>query len=102
MRIGSFIAYFFGGLLFLMMIFSILKTMIETKRLKPLGEFFTLAIVLLIEFIWLNLNIYEKYNGVILVNFGIVQSLIICKIIICSVTKVNNDLNLDAVIVLPL
>ncbi len=71
-----------------MVIYSVTKTMIETRRLKPLGEFFTLAIILSIEFIWLNLSIYEQYNGIILVNFGVIMSLIICKIIISSVTKV--------------
>jgi len=48
LKMGTFIAYFFGGLLFLMVIYSIVKTAIETKKLKPIGEFFTMAILLAI------------------------------------------------------
>ena len=50
-----------------------------------------------IELIWIQLMIYEKYNGIILVNFGVVASFFVCKIIICSVTKVKNSANVDAV-----
>jgi len=41
------------------------------------------------EFIWINLPIYNTYNGIILVNFGIITSLIVCKVIISSVTKMK-------------
>ena len=49
------------------------------EMLTPYEVFQTYAVLL-----W----IYEKYVGIILVNFGILASLFICKLIICSVTKV--------------
>jgi len=42
-----------------------------------------------LEFIWLRVAIYGSYNGLILVNFGIITSLIVCKVIISSVTKMK-------------
>ena len=55
------------------------------------------------EFIWFNLAIYEEYNGIILVNFGIIQSLIICKMIISSTTKVFDFMiSIDDFRILPL
>lgn len=52
------------------------------------GEYLTFGLMVGMELIWMGLWIYEKYVGIILVNFGILASLFICKLIICSVTKV--------------
>ena len=54
------------------------------------------------ELIWSRMKIYDKYNGIILVNFGIVASTLICKIIICTVTKVFFYIKLDEILNPPL
>ena len=53
------------------------------------------------EITWSTFDIYNLYNGVILTNFGVVASFLICKMIICSVTKVNNIFILDGFQFLP-
>ena len=87
-KIGTFIAYSFGIAFFFMIMYGILSTVYQTKKLNSFGEYFTLVILLLICFVWFNLGLYEQYTGLILINFGIVESLLICKMIISSVTKV--------------
>lgn len=52
-------------------------------------QFVSLGILILMEFLWSRMKIYEQYSALILVNFGIITSLIVCKMIICSVTKVH-------------
>lgn len=47
-----------------------------------------ILIIATMELVWSYLDIYSVYNGLILVNFGVMASLLICKLIICSVTKV--------------
>lgn len=57
-KIGTFIAYGFGAFFFAAIFYSIFKTVYQTKSLESFGEFFTLAIMLLICFIWFNLGLY--------------------------------------------
>jgi hypothetical protein len=102
LKVGTFIAFSFGIAFFLMIVFLILNTVYQTKRFNSFGEYFTLAILLLICFVWFNLGLYKQYTGLILINFGIVESLIICKMIISSVTKVTFAIHVDAPRVLPL
>jgi len=52
-------------------------------------EWLGMIVLVCLEFIWLRLPIYGTYNGLILVNFGIITSLIVCKVIISSVTKMK-------------
>jgi hypothetical protein len=89
LKVGTFIAISFGIAFFLMIIYCIISTVYQTKRFNSFGEYFTLVILLLICFVWFNLGLYKQYTGLILINFGIVESLIICKMIISSVTKVT-------------
>jgi hypothetical protein len=42
-----------------------------------------------LEFVWFSNPVYASMAGPILINFGIVISLIVCKLIICSTTKVT-------------
>lgn len=58
------------------------------KRKDMLLQIATLIGLLAMEYVWMQLLIYESYNGIILLNFGIFLSLSICKIIVSSVTKV--------------
>jgi hypothetical protein len=73
-----------------MCVYSIVKTVLTAEKpLKSLGELVPLGILVVMELVWMRLPIYEKYSAIILVNFGIVASLLVCKVIICSVTKVT-------------
>lgn len=52
-------------------------------------EWSGLILIVIMEFIWMRLPIYNYYGGLILVNFGLVTSLLVCKVIISSVTKMK-------------
>ena len=41
------------------------------------------------EFVWIDLPIFEELLGAIIIHFGIIISLIVCKLIVCSTTKVT-------------
>lgn len=71
-RIGTAIVYGFGTFFVLLITYSVLSTVYQTKKLNSFGEYFTLALLLLICFIWFNLGLYQSYTGLILINFGIV------------------------------
>ena len=38
--------------------------------------------------IWVRFSFYDEYRGLVLLNFGLIASLVMCKAIITSVTKV--------------
>lgn len=59
------------------------------KTVEMLGQISSLVAIFIMEYIWVHLSIYDRYVGIILLNFGILLSLSICKIIISSVTKVK-------------
>jgi hypothetical protein len=84
------VAYFVGYTLLILCLYTYVNLLIksEGKRFQLVKEVFALLVVLVIEYVWMNTSIYEVYNGIILLNFGILMSLIICKMIVCSVTKV--------------
>jgi hypothetical protein len=39
--------------------------------------------------VWIGFSFYDKYRGLVLLNFGLITSLVMCKVIIASVTKVQ-------------
>lgn len=84
------VAYFLGILLPTLGLISFIKMIMNNQesRLKMFLEWSGLILIVVMEFIWMNLPIYERYNGIILINFGLITSLIVCKVIISSVTKV--------------
>lgn len=73
----------------------------SADKKRSIGEFFSFICLVAMEITWSHTSIYAKYNGIILVNFGLIASTLICKMIICSVTKVTEYLYLDAFPVLP-
>lgn len=68
---------------------SLLLASSPEKRTEMLLQVSSLVGLLIIEYIWMKLLIYDSYNGIILLNFGIFLSLSICKIIVSSVTKME-------------
>ena len=85
------VAYFLGILLPTLGLISFIKMIVSNQesRLRMFLEWSGLILIVAMEFIWMRLPIYEHYNGVILINFGLITSLLVCKVIISSVTKVN-------------
>lgn len=71
-------------------LFSFFKSVITSKdKLKPIKEWFSFYLMLILEFTWLFFSIYDEYRSLIYTNFGFLGSLIICKVIISSVTKME-------------
>ena len=68
---------------------SILFASDSKKRVEMLTQVSSLVGLLVIEYIWMQLLIYDSYDGIILLNFGIYLSLSICKVIVSSVTKMK-------------
>ena len=90
MKFSEILIYGLGSLFLLMNIYLIFKTILQSKeKKKTCLQFSSLLIMIVMEISWSRLEIYGEYSGFILLNFGIIQSLLICKMIICSVTKVN-------------
>jgi len=91
LSIKRIIAYSAGGLLLALCTFSYANILLKAegrKRVDMLLQVSSLVGLLVMEYVWMQLLIYESYNGIILLNFGIYLSLSICKIIVSSVTKV--------------
>lgn len=90
LHIGAVAVYFYSSLMFVMCLYIYLKTTWKShNRVKVIFEFFTLHLIIVMEVIWAHFSFYELYRGIVLTNFGLVESLIICKMIIASVTKVR-------------
>lgn len=87
------VAYSIGVLLPTLALISFVKMLYtnQDSRLKMFLEWSGLILIVGMEFIWSRLQIYERYSGLILVNFGMIASLIVSKVIISSVTKVNES-----------
>ena len=85
------VSYTIALTLMILSLYSFAKTLVRSQKnkLKMLAEWSSIFLIAVMEYIWFNLSIYDRYNGIILVNFGILSSLLICKVIISSVTKVN-------------
>ena len=47
-----------------------------------------MALMVVFEMIWVRFSFYDEYRGLVLLNFGLIASLVMCKAIITSVTKV--------------
>lgn len=89
LKLGGLIAIGFGGLILVLSLFESARTIIaSSNKTKALSQCFTMALIIMFELIWVNFSFYDKYRGLVLLNFGLTSSLIMCKTIIASVTKV--------------
>lgn len=88
-KLGTSFVYFYAGMLLSVSLILAIRTIFTSEnRSKSISEFLGFFLLVAMELSWSKMKIYGAYNGVILVNFGIVASLLVCKMIICSVTKV--------------
>ena len=70
------------------------KTILTSEdKIKPIRECFTFYLIIILMLIWYKSEFYNEFRGMILLNLGLLCSLIICKVIISSVTKVYNPLS---------
>ena len=89
LKLSLILIYFYAGLLISVSVYITLKTILDSDKKKQCTfEFLSFFVLILMEVSWSKMKIYQTYNGVILVNFGIIASLMVCKMIICSVTNV--------------
>ncbi len=73
-----------------MVLFSMVKTLVTgEKKIKKFGYSFSVYLLIAMELIWFSFEFFPRYRGVILVNFGIIASLLVCKMIICSTAKMD-------------
>lgn len=95
----NFLATILSVIAFLSMAIGILITIFKSKKGENPGEAYkvskkamlnehtTLIIIFVLELFWTDLNIYKKYEALILLNFGAFLSLLVCKTIISTTTK---------------
>lgn len=92
------VIYGFAIMITITIAYVIIGTLIKAHdKLQAVGEFTSVALLVIMEIMWSTFDIYNLYNGIILTNFGIVASFLIAKVIICSVTKVLYILFLDEI-----
>lgn len=87
--IKGIIAYYFGILILSLAIFELLRTLYQTRELKALRECFSLIVLMVTCSLWLAFSYFKMHIGIVLFTFGLLVALIVCKIIISSVTKVT-------------
>lgn len=91
LKVKEAVVYIIGVLLPLLSIVSFGRMIMNNQesKIKMFFEWLGLLLIIAMEFVWFRLPIYSKFTGIILVNFGLITSLIVCKVIISSVTKVK-------------
>ena len=89
MNIGGMIAYYIGLLMIVLASFQFFKTIVKSqKKLKPLLQCLSLFIIMPLFSAWLFFSFFKAHIGIVLFSFGLLMSLLVCKIIISSVTRV--------------
>lgn len=89
LKLGGFTAFYFGGLIFFSCLYIFLSTLISSvDKKKPFRECCSFFIMVLLVVVWFYSSLYDQFKGMILLNFGLLFSLMNCKVIISSVTKV--------------
>lgn len=62
---------------------------IRTTKKEALSQFVPISVVIAMEYIWYRNSIFASYAGLIMTSFGLLVSLLTCKLIICSMTKMK-------------
>jgi len=91
LSIKRIVAYIVATILLSLCTYSYINVLIgaKGKRIEIFKQVSSLVGLLIMEYVWMHLGIYDKYNGIILLNFGVFLSLTICKMIVSSVTKMK-------------
>ena len=87
-NIGGLVCYFFATLIFGLTALELIRTILETRSIKSLKEFFSLFVLIGCASFWMKFTFFTKNIGIILFSFGLMIALVVCKMIIASVTKV--------------
>ena len=87
---GTIIMSFFSGHSYMLLFYSMFETLYQVKNLKSVNQLLTFLLLLIVQGIWINLLIFylKPHQTIILLNFCLKNSLIISKMIICTMTKV--------------
>ena len=82
--------YGYVGMSLTMFIFMFCTTLWKCKgrRIQALGEYLSISLIILMEYVWMSFDITHDYIGIILTNFGVLTSLLVCKMIVSTVTHV--------------
>ena len=89
LKLGGLVAYVNIFMLLSLSGYMFVSTAISTRQLiRPIKQWFTIGVIIGAEVFWFGLDFYRDYQGLVLMNFGLLSSLIACKLIISSVTKV--------------
>jgi hypothetical protein len=88
MKVGGALTYYLGILVIILSFFEFVKTVVKQRKLKPVMQCFSLFVINPLFCVWIHFSFIESYLGVVLFGFGMLMSLLVCKIIICSVTRV--------------
>lgn len=90
-KVKEAVVYTIGVLLPLLSLVSFGRMILNNQesKIKMFFEWLGLLLIIAMEFTWFRLPIYNQYTGLILVNFGLITSLLVCKVIISSVTKMK-------------
>jgi hypothetical protein len=92
MKIGGALSYYVGILVIILSLLEFVKTVVKERKLKPVMECFSLFVINPLFCFWIRFSFIEPFIGVVLFGFGMLMSLLVCKIIISSVTRVLFDL----------
>jgi len=87
--IGGLLAYYIGIVILLLSVFEVFRTLYQTKKYESLKEFFSLGIITLNCFAWTFFSFFKEHIGIVLFSFGFLIALLVCKLIISSVTKMK-------------
>jgi hypothetical protein len=81
-------------------IFSVLAK--DKNKFNAIAQYSSSILIVLMEITWSFTPLFDEYCGLVLVNHGVLASLILCKLIICTVTKVIFIFILDGSSMVPL
>jgi phosphatidylglycerophosphate synthase len=87
--VGGVLAYYYALLILALAIYELLLTLWKTRELKSMKECFSLFVLMINCSVWMYFSFFDKYVGIVLFSFGLMIALLVCKIIVSSVTKVR-------------
>lgn len=94
--LGTTLVYFFSVLTLAMSLVMFFRTLPQAKsKFEAASQYLSSILLVIMEIAWSRTKLYDHYSGLVLVNFGFLASLILCKLIICTVTKVLHCSKLD-------
>lgn len=102
LKIGGLIIIGFSWLIFILCLYVTIITILQSKdKTRAISECLTILLIIAFEMIWIRFSFYDRYRGLVLLNFGLISGLITCKTIISYVTKVFFTINIDETAVFP-